>query len=70
MKSAAGVELRMCEPHLPGQSSAFFPQAGKIFRGVEAILYYLSIVHTYMYNHKSREILCPGIKRKRMRKLI
>lgn len=58
-ETAAGIELRMCEPHLPVRSSVFFPQAGKIFRGVEVILYYLSIVHTYMYNY---EILCPGIK--------
>lgn len=49
-EAGAGIELHMSEPHLPGRSSAFFPQ-GKIFRGVEVLLYYLLYIHTYMYNH-------------------
>lgn len=44
-EAGAGIELHMSEPHLPGRGSAFFPQAGKIFRGVEVLLYYLLYIH-------------------------
>lgn len=44
-EAEAGIELRMCEPHLSGRRSAFFPQAEKIFREVEVLLYYLLSIY-------------------------